>query len=150
MDLTQAEQAVATYGLPRDVDPHTALLEEVHRAAGHVAWLALQVADLEREHVVHGITRTVQRPDGSREIVAEATVNVWVLLYRDERDRLRRVCADAIRCGVEERRVRLEEDKAARLAEVVRNIIVDLGHDLTDDRVRQIVRRRLLEGSDAA
>lgn len=35
----QAVRAVATYGLPREIDPHAALLEELHRTAGHVAWL---------------------------------------------------------------------------------------------------------------
>src|SRR5216110_3198844 len=34
-----AEQAVATYGLPLDVSPTEALLDEVKWTAGHVAWL---------------------------------------------------------------------------------------------------------------
>jgi hypothetical protein len=33
-----AEQAIITYGLPREVDPHEALLEELHRTAGAVAY----------------------------------------------------------------------------------------------------------------
>jgi hypothetical protein len=51
----QAQQAVAavvTYGLAREIDPHQALLEELHRTAGHVAWLQIKVAELEAEHVV--------------------------------------------------------------------------------------------------
>jgi hypothetical protein len=43
---------------------------EVHRAAGHVAWLGEVVGQLERRQVVHGITRTVQLPDGSRTVEA--------------------------------------------------------------------------------
>lgn len=54
----RAESAVETYGLPREVDPHEALLEEVHRTAGHVAWLG---------QVVRGL------PDGSQRIEAEVT-----------------------------------------------------------------------------
>lgn len=54
-----AEHAVNTLGLPRNVDPHTALLEEVHRTAGHVAWLAQRVAELEADAVVQGqVTET--------------------------------------------------------------------------------------------
>lgn len=43
----QAAEAVASLGLRRDVDPNTALLEEAHGAAGHVAWLAEGVGGLE-------------------------------------------------------------------------------------------------------
>jgi hypothetical protein len=34
-----AEQRMRTYGSPIDVEPHVALIEEVRRTAGHVAWL---------------------------------------------------------------------------------------------------------------
>ena len=43
----EAERAVALLGLPRDVEPHQALLEEVSRAAGHVEWLGEVVGRLE-------------------------------------------------------------------------------------------------------
>src|SRR6266542_3662831 len=33
----EAERAVQTYGLPRDIAPDEALLEEVHRTAGHAS-----------------------------------------------------------------------------------------------------------------
>ena len=58
----EAERAVASLGLPRDVEPVEALLEEVHAAAGHVAWLRAHVATLEENAIVHGITRSVQCP----------------------------------------------------------------------------------------
>lgn len=143
-------KAAVTYGLSREVDPHRALMEEIHRTAGHVDYLAGVVAQLERDALVRGITRTVTLPDGSRRIEAESAVNVWVKLYQTERDHLRRVCADAIRCGVEERRVELEAQTAQLLASKVRAIVTDLGHDLTDPTVRRVVRFRLVEGGDAA
>jgi hypothetical protein len=40
----RAAEAVASLGLRRDVDPNTALLEEVHWAAGHVACRIARVA----------------------------------------------------------------------------------------------------------
>src|SRR5438445_284324 len=49
-------QAVVTYGLPREVDPSQALLEEVHRTAGHVAWLAAKVAQLDEADLFWGVT----------------------------------------------------------------------------------------------
>src|SRR3954451_18796190 len=41
-----AEQRMRTYGSPIDVEPHVALIEEVRRTAGHVAWLNEVVSDL--------------------------------------------------------------------------------------------------------
>jgi hypothetical protein len=95
------------------VEPHEALLEEVHRAAGHVAWLGEVVGQLERSQVVHGITRTVQLPDGSRTVEARAAINIWVKLYQEERDRLVRVAKAAIDAGVEERLTRCYKKPAA-------------------------------------
>jgi hypothetical protein len=142
----EAERVVAL-GLVRDVDPHEALLEELHRAAGHVAWLGEVVAQLERNQVVQGITRTVQLPDGNRPVETPAAINVWVKLYQEERDRLVRVARAAIDAGVAERQVRLAEGRAQQLARVITAVLTDLGHDPADEHVRKVVRLRLLEGA---
>jgi hypothetical protein len=76
-------------------------------------------------------------------------LNLWVKLYQEERDRLVRVAKAAIDAGVEERQVRLAEGQAQQLAQVIRAILTDLGHDLGDQRVRQVVRLRLIEGGKA-
>src|SRR5215211_1950433 len=140
----EAERAVELYGLPRDVEPPQALLEEVYRAAGHVEWLGGVVRGLEQNHLVHSVVRTVQHPDGSRTVEARAAVNVWVRLYQEERARLVRVAKAAIDAGVAERQVRITEEQAQQLARVVSAIVTDLGHDLADERVRKVVRLRLL------
>jgi hypothetical protein len=142
----EAERAVAVLGLPREVDPATALLEEVHRSAGHVAWLAEVLGQLHHQQVVHGEVRTVPGPDGPRTVEAGAVLNPWVKLYQEERDRLVRVAKAAIDTGVEERRVRLAERQAQQLAQLIRAILTDLGHDPADEQVRQVVRLRLTEG----
>jgi hypothetical protein len=142
----EAESTVASLGLPREVEPHQALLEEVHRAAGHVAWLAEVVGRLEKNQVVQGITRTLQAADGTRTVEARATINVWVKLYEEWHDRLVRVAKLAIDAGVEERQVGLAEQQAQQLASIIRAVLTDLGHDLGDERVRKVVRVRLLEG----
>ena len=141
----EAERAVELFGLPREVDPHEALLEEVHRAAGHVAWLGEVVGDLDKNEVVHGIVRTVQHPDGTRTVEARAGINVWVKLYREARDRLVWVAKAAIDAGVAEHQVRLAEGQAQQLAQLMRAILTDLGHDPADEQVREVVRLRLIE-----
>ncbi len=127
-ELAKAQRAVVALGLPREVDPHQALLEEVWRAAGLVAWLGEFIAELE----------------------PTAEVSSWMALYQDERDRLVRAARVAIVAGVAERQVKLAEDQASILARVVNSILIDLGHDLKDQRTRDVVRLRLVEGAAAS
>ena len=143
----QARQAVETLGLPVDVDPHTALLDEVHRTAGHVDWLGEVVAQLDREQLVHGTTRAVRFPDGGRLVEARAGANVWVRLYQAERAHLVRVSKAAIDTGVAERQVALAEQQAAMLAQAVAAILVDVGLDPADEHVRAAVRHRLAQAA---
>lgn len=142
-----AQRAVSTFGLPREVDPRDALLEEVHRSAGHVDWLRQQVADLEAGQVVWGPTEAKRSTgkDGDS-LTQAAAVNVWVQLYNEERRHLVNVSKAAIAAGIEERRVRLAEQQGAALAGVIRGILTDL--DLTPAQaalVGEIVPRRLRE-----
>jgi hypothetical protein len=97
--LRRAVLEAETLGLPREIDPHTALLEELHRTAGAVQWLAAVVSDLERGKV-----------EGD---------SVYLRLYGDERDRLVKVAKTCVDVGIEERRVRLAESAGAQLAAVV-------------------------------
>lgn len=130
----QAEAAVVTYGLPREVDPHTALLEELHRTAGHVAWLhtlvaALETRDLKQyQHMEAG--GTVERPA------------IWVELYARERKHLAEVAKACISAGIEERRVQLAEQQGALIARVLDGVLTELG---VRDRpeVPDVVRRHL-------
>jgi hypothetical protein len=143
----EAERAVELFGLPREVEPHEALLEEVYRAAGHVAWLGEVVGQLDTKRVVHGIARTGQLADGNRTVQGRAAINIWVKLYQEERDRLVRVARAAIDAGVAEHQVRLAEGQAQQLARVITAVLTDLGHDPADEGVRKVVRLRLLEGA---
>ena len=127
-----AELAVVTYGLPREVAPDVALLEEVHRTAGHVAWLAEVVGQLEREEVTWGLAEETDAPPGENggggvTTKHKASVNVWVKLYQDERRHLAAVCRDALAAGIAERQVRLAEQQGALLAGAVSRILDALG-----------------------
>lgn len=98
--------AVETFGLPREVDPHSALLEELHRTAGAVEWLAAVVADI-----------------GQGDVAGSVFVELW----QGERDRLVKVARACVDVGIEERRVRLAESAGAALASVVRAVLERLG-----------------------
>lgn len=132
----RAEAAVATYGLPREVDPHDALLEEVHRTAGHVAWLGDIIADLDREHLTWGLTEAHEKQATEFpgvDVKQSAAPNVWLELYHRERGHLVKVAKACIDAGIDERRVQLAEQQGALIVQVVRATLSDLGVDLTED-----------------
>jgi hypothetical protein len=129
VQLEAARRAVAVYGLPRDIDPSDALLEEVRFAAGHVAWLRERVAGLEERELVWGRTEKVRK--GATEfkgtdVTFGAAPSVWVDLYMRERKHLVDVCKAAISAGIEERRVKLAEQQGQLLNGVIRRILARL------------------------
>lgn len=122
----QARKAVVTYGLPRDISPTEALLEEVRYSAGHVAWLREQVAALEAKDLVWGVTEEAERNAtefAGTDVTRAAAVNMWLDLYHRERRYLLDVTKTAIAVGIEERRVRLAEAQGALLNDVIRRIL---------------------------
>jgi hypothetical protein len=140
----------ATFGRPVEVDPGQALLEEVHRTAGHVAWLASVVAELDKDSVVWGVVEEIDRPPGEDgggggvETKRKAAPNAWVLLYQQERQHLARVAKAAIDAGVSERVVQVYEQIAASYVQVLERVLDEL--DLTPGqraRVPQVVQAQL-------
>lgn len=121
-----AASAVVTYGLPRDIDPQSALLEEVHRTAGHVAWLGAVVSGIKRKELVWGVSETVDKQSSEfpgTDTTRAARPSVWLSLYQAERKHLTEVCRVAISAGIEERRVRLAESQGALLAGVIERVL---------------------------
>jgi hypothetical protein len=147
LQMVGAEQAVATFGLPREIDPRDALLEEIYRTAGAVDWLHQQVVKLEAEQITWGKAEEVEKQAGEFpgvDVTYKAAVNVWVELWQNERKHLVNVSKAAIAAGLEERKVRLAEQQGAMLASVIKNILGDL--DLTPEQqslVGQVVPRHL-------
>lgn len=138
-------ESMQTYGAPLDVSPTDALLSVVHQTAGHVKWLADCIAELDPEALTWGTTQIkTGGHDGGTTEAAEP--HVLLKLYQQERDRLIKASAEAIRCGIEERRVKLAESQGALVANIIRAILGDLG--LTGEQqtlVSEVVPRRLRE-----
>ncbi len=149
-----AKRAVQTYGLPREVAPDVALLEEVHRTAGHVAWLQQIVAGLEEGDLVWGQVQMVDKGSGQFggvDTTYSAQVNVWLDLYRQERKHLTDVCKAALAAGIAERQVKLAEQQGALIAQVISRILDDL--NLTSEQralVPEVVPRQLMALVSAA
>ena len=129
-----AARAAERYGVRRDIDPALALLEEVHRTAGHVAWLEEQIAS-------GRVEVTAATKDG----IAQS---VWVDRYDIERNRLIAVTKAALDAGIAERQVQLAEAQGLMLAGVIRSILGDL--HLTDGQQESapaIIRKHLTAAS---
>jgi hypothetical protein len=144
MDRTKAHKAIATaamdtYGRPRQVGPHDALLEEVWRTAGHVAFLEQQI------HAMEAAGLVAERPAGASPDAARAAseVSIWIKLYQSERSHLVSVCRTAIDCGIAERQVRIAEEQGRMIAGVISGVLGDLGIAADSDEVRLRVRQHL-------
>lgn len=144
LERERAERSVSTYGLPVDIDPGAALLEEVTRTAGHVRWLQSIVADLDPQALVWGDKQEQHQegrgPEGPIDVktsVQAAGVSVWLDLYLRERDHLRRVCSDALKAGVRERQVQLAEQAGERAGTWLRATLASL--ELDDATMRGVM-----------
>ncbi len=134
-----AGHAVATFGLPQEIDPHDALYDELARTNGHVQWLAELIANLERGDLKqYGISEGAlyERP------------SVWLEIYARERRHLASVAKACVDVGVEGRRMRLAEEDAAVIAEVIRNVLTTFGVGDRPD-VGSVVRSELTAVVDA-
>jgi hypothetical protein len=136
VEKLRAAVAVEQYGLPRHVDPHTALEEELDRSAGHVDWLRMQVAALETE-AMHGPV------GGGQGAIPEHKPHIWISMYNEERDRFRRIAKTCIDAGIAQRRVELAEAQGQLVAVAIRAILERLGV-LQHPEAPQIVREELL------
>lgn len=143
-----ARRAVDTYGLPREVAPEVALLEEVHRTAGHVAWLSQVVAAFDKDELVWGIVEEVDKGSGEftgLDRTSRSVPNVWLDLYHRERKHLTDVCKTALSAGIAERQVKLAEQQGALIAQVISRILDDLNLSAEQRAlVPEVVPRQLM------
>lgn len=129
------EKAIVTLGLPQDIDPAKALLDEISRTYGTVLWLQGKVRELEPDQLVWGEVEKQQGigPQGPVDTTTEkAEFNAWYQLYLGERKHLVAVTTAALKAGIEERRVRLAEQQGDLVAQAIRSILNAL--NLTDDQ----------------
>lgn len=138
----KARALVETYGRKIETTATEALLDEVQWTAGHVAWLRERVQTIEagvdagsESALVWGKTKEKSGGEdfGTTE---EAVPSVWLRLYQQERTHLVKVCSEAIRAGIEERRIRLAEQQGQLVAQAIKAILDDL--QLTAEQQAQV------------
>ena len=80
------------------------------------------IAETDTTRLVYGVTKSSDEPLGTT-TTKEASTNIWIQLWNQERDRLARVSLEAVKVGIEQRRVKLAEDQGALVAAVVRRVL---------------------------
>jgi hypothetical protein len=148
----EVKEREVPFGAPIEVDPGIALLQEIHRTAGHVAWLERRVRTMKESEMVWGKTMVEEEskegggPTGDYTLVRRqmsATVNVWWQIYQKEREHLARISLAAIKAGIEERRVRLAERSLDALEGAVLQTMSQLGADVSGADVRMLLSANL-------
>jgi hypothetical protein len=141
-----AAAALRTYGLPREIDPVSALFEEVHRTAGAVAWLGEIVALIDPENLVWGVTQETDSQSGEfpgLDTVRQAKPVVWLELYRLERKHLVDVCKTVVSLQLEDRRDRAGRQQAAQMFLLMEAMLTDSSAALSASQ-QAAMRRALL------
>ncbi len=123
-------EAVVTFGLPVDIEPGDALLEEIHITYGVVLFLGSEVRKLAPEELTYGTHRSIGRKVGGKivDIVIERRAGVVALvkMWQSERRHLVNVCTRALAAGVDERKIRIKEQEAAMFAAALRGMFSDI------------------------
>lgn len=154
-----ARQACQTLGIPIEIHPAEALIEEVFRARGNVDFYERLVMNLPTHPEPDRYTPGEDGEDGRWERgnpgvygrtyhqsgipTGEGQPHVLVRLYNQERDRLRAASVEALKAGVEAAQLKLAEQHAALMAEGFHNLAVALGHDPASPEVREAFRAQL-------
>lgn len=128
----QAAQLLNGYGLLREgpCDPRDLLVEELSRTAGTVDYLQSVLGELTEEQLFGRVPLPVELETGdSKEAgdywkLKEAFgVPVILEMYRWERAHLAKLSAEAVKLGLLERAVRVEEAQATMLAAALNRVL---------------------------
>jgi len=139
----QLTKLAKSLGEQSDVtDPSEIVLEQIQWRHGHVRWLRTRAMAIAPKQAVWG--RTKKKVGGDDHgTTSESKPNVWWQLYFQASSELEKLCIEAIRAGLEERRVRLAEQQADVLVRMLDGLLADLGHDPDDPATAEVVERHL-------
>jgi hypothetical protein len=123
LEQAAAERALARIGVTiREINPADALLELVHYQASIVDFWRQRVSEVADADLTWGVTRVKEGGD-DRGTTQEAKPHIAYVLLVQAQDKLADYCTQALKAGVEERRVRLAESQGALAAQAIRNIL---------------------------
>lgn len=145
---------VERLGVPIEIDPTEALLNEIWETVGNIEFLRNMVQELPShpdEDTIIGFNDKTEAPIWQRgaagiygntyhlsgQPTGEAKPHVLVQMYNAERKHLVDVASAAIRLGIEERRVNLEENRAAEVFRAVSQALAMMGLEARFNEFRE-------------
>jgi hypothetical protein len=148
------EEAAERFGLVIDTTPEDALMDALAHAAGDVVFYRGRVAELNRDQMVYAserITR-VERPSaqavGGRLIedrtVLKSRPHVWLTLLNEAQRHLAEVAKTCAALNIAGRRLALDEEHGAFIADAVGRILLRFGVR-ADDPLLPLVVGEVLE-----
>ena len=153
--LQNADFLASTYGLPIEVTPEQALMEELYRTNGHILWLQERITESDAADMIRAMwigqrTSGYLTPQELEEYAITGQAHLWMQLYLKEREHLLQLTTKAIQLGLTERQVTLQEKVIDQIGEAITGLLINLGVDLTDPIVRQQTYQALTQAAGAA
>ena len=153
--LQNADFLASTYGLPIEVTPEQALMEELYRTNGHILWLQERITESDADDMIRAMwigqrSSGYLTPQELEEYATTGQAHLWMQLYLKEREHLLQLTTKAIQLGLTERQVTLQEKVIDQIGEAITGLLVNLGVDLTDPIVRQQTYQALTQAAGAA
>ena len=153
--LQNADFLASTYGLPIEVTPEQALMEELYRTNGHILWLQERITESDADDMIRAMwigqrSSGYLTPQELEEYAITGQAHLWMQLYLKEREHLLQLTTKAIQLGLTERQVTLQEKVIDQIGEAITGLLVNLGVDLTDPIVRQQTYQALTQAAGAA
>lgn len=151
----KATEMMDSFGAPVQVDLAEELLDLICHTAGYVRFLRGRVDQLHRDDMIFGLTRQTEgdiavgngptaRLQRGEHTTREAGPHVWIQMLSDWSDKHARLIVEALKLGLDERRVRIAEQQGEKLFRVLLSVLADLGHDIRDPDTAAIVERHLV------
>lgn len=138
MARKRVRENMAFLGKPIEIDPHEAVIQDIHRTAGHIEYLRDY---LDRMEAKKGEDMTLMQVTANGLDIAAA-----YKIYQEERKHLVNICKAAVGMGIAERQVQLAEDQGKLLAAVLQAFMGDPDLKLTPQQqssARVVMKRHL-------
>lgn len=129
-------------GTPVDIHPHDAILMAMRFAVGEVLYCDAQVARLSEEELFEVPRRqtVAQMTDGHFEVIEEKRdpelISRWIRLRNGAADRAAKYAEMALRCGVEEAKVKIAEQEANLVSRYFETVLSEI--NLTPDQFKRV------------
>jgi hypothetical protein len=146
--LTKARKIAARFALTvTDTNPLDAIQAELDRGAGLIQYYLAKLVEVDDKALTFGVAKIEDIRAGQgrpgRNTTFEAQPSMWLRLLNEERDRHAKLAVEAVKIGLEARRVQIRQEESRALIAVLDGSLRALGLDPGDAKVAAVVARQL-------